>query len=87
MADEVHATEIECLALAPAGFRERAERVLAATGRTPAELRTSVEAIAALHAETAALGPAGSFAPSGNDPSSAVENDLPSDSQGGIVTR
>lgn len=47
--------EIDGFALAPRGFRARAEAALAAPGRTPAELAASVEAIVLLLRETAAL--------------------------------
>lgn len=53
--DKTLLDEIDGFALAPEGFRGRAESVLSAPGRTPAELRASVEAIAALHAELAGL--------------------------------
>ena len=53
--DKTLLDEIDGFAFAPEGFRGRAERVLSAPGRTPAELSAAVEAIAALHAESAAL--------------------------------
>jgi predicted GNAT family N-acyltransferase len=53
--DKTLLDEIDGFALAPEGFRARVESVLAAPGRTPAELRASVAKIAALHAETVGL--------------------------------
>jgi hypothetical protein len=53
--DKTLLDEIDGFALAPEGFRGRAERVLSAPGRTPAELGAAVAAIAALHGETAVL--------------------------------
>jgi predicted GNAT family N-acyltransferase len=53
--DKTLLDEIEGFALAPGAFRGRAERVLSALGRTPAELGSAVEAVATLHRETAEL--------------------------------
>jgi predicted GNAT family N-acyltransferase/predicted nucleotidyltransferase len=55
--DKTLLDEIDGFALAPEGFRGRAEGVLSALGRTPAELSAAVDAVAALHAETAELSP------------------------------
>jgi len=53
--DKTLLDEIDGFALAPRGFRARAEDVLGALGRTPAELAAAVEATARLCAEVAAL--------------------------------
>jgi predicted GNAT family N-acyltransferase/predicted nucleotidyltransferase len=53
--DKTLLDEVDGFALAPEAFRGRVERVLSAPGRTPTELSASVEAIAALSIESAAL--------------------------------
>ena len=49
--DKTLLDEVDGFALAPTGFRARAEAVLASSGRTPAELGAAVEAIAGLSRE------------------------------------
>jgi hypothetical protein len=53
--DKTLLDEVDGFAFAPEGFRVRAEGVLSAPGRTPAELGSAVEAVATLHRETLAL--------------------------------
>ena len=55
VSDKTLLDEIDGFALAPRDFRARAEAVLGAPGRTPAELAAAVEAIETLCAEVTAL--------------------------------